>query len=246
MKKTLSMLFSMVALIGWGQTEPYAPVQTPQPPNVPSENQQNNQFPADQPYFSGTFSNGVGIPGTFSNAMAYDFVSSNSMAYANLRGGTGTLEDVQILLQNLQMNIEQALPVLASLTGAANATASVAPGFTPNQSAGRRAFPPSSQYLPRTGNPNQRLYGVGQANRMGAQGLFGRVGTNTFAMDQQTFQLLIILHNELQQTLPTLQTLNNAANLANAANANQLAPTGFTNRFNRVLQYPGGVYPFRR
>lgn len=236
----------MMALAAWGQTGPYTPAQTPTPPDVTQQNEQNNQTPADQPYFSGTFSNGVGIPGTFSNTMTYDIVSSNSMAYANLRGGTGTLEDVQVLLENLQINIEQALPVLAALTGAASSTAGVAPGLTPNQRAGQRAVPPSSQYLPRTGNPNQRLYGAGQANRLGAQGLFGTVGTNTFAMDQQTFQLLVILQNDLRHTLPTLQTLNNSANLANAPNANRLSPTGFTNRFNRVLQYPGGAYPFRR
>jgi hypothetical protein len=67
-------------------------------------------------------SNVVGIAGnTLSNRITNPFALSNAMVFSNLFGsGDIALGDVEGLLQTLQVNIEQALPLLASLTGVAN------------------------------------------------------------------------------------------------------------------------------
>lgn len=107
--------------------------------------------------------------------------------------------------------------------------------------------------LPSNGNPNLRVLPNGQTVNattgqvvQNGQTFTGTLGTNTFEMDQQTYQMLIALENNLQQTLPVLQNLSSGAANLNNAGANANTTTGFTNRFTRILQNRGTLLPTGR
>jgi hypothetical protein len=108
--------------------------------------------------------------------------------------------DVATLLLSLQTNVEITLPVLATMTSNAtlvnlSSTGQVHGFVTPNVPM------PNSAILPPTGAPNG-------ANTVQQTGISITLGTNTFAVDQETFQALLALRDDLQRTLPVLQVLN--------------------------------------
>jgi hypothetical protein len=268
-------------------------------PGVISVNPNQNQ----NPLATTVLSNVVGIAGNIlSNRVTNPMALSNAMVFSNLFGGGDiALGDVEGLLQTLQVNVEQALPLLNTLTGAANTgAAAVSPNSSigtttttrgttttgtqvgtagvggvnvgqgnttlttsgnpgqnttttsPNQSTSRTSpFLPPSPTLPTAGIPNQGALNQGQTansvNTPNGQVFFGTLGTNTFQMDVQTYQLLIFLRNNLQQALPLLQNLNNSAAL-NPGNpvGSSASTSGFTNRFTRILQNQGVLQPTSR
>lgn len=120
------------------------------------------------------------------------------------QSGNFGLVEVQGLFQNLQAQLEQAIPVLARMT-AANAGTD-----------------------PRTGLPNQL---VGAAVRgVNPSSYLATAGTNTLQVDPQSYHLMVVLQNHLQQTLMSLRDMNASPFIANAQQQlNQngtLTPTG--------------------
>lgn len=108
--------------------------------------------------------------------------------------------DVTTLLLTLQTNIEETLPALTIVT--TNPTPINFPA--PVQSLG--AVPPATSgppgfFLTPTGAPTGRS--TPQPPSFSVQ-----VGSNVVTIDQMTFQALVNLRDQMQQTLPLLQALN--------------------------------------
>lgn len=131
-----------------------------------------------------------GFPGGFTNTLV------RPTNLASLR-----LTNVVTLLLGLQTNIEEVLPVLAILTS--NAAVAV--------SSGSSQFPaavvpitsaPAGLFLPPTGQVT--------ASNLPATIYLG-LGTNILKIDPPTYQALVELENDLEQTLPVLQDLNGTA-----------------------------------
>jgi len=303
MKKTIFVVLLLVSVTTWGQNTRTYPPQTQVRPTLPgvisaNPNQAQNGNQTQNGLGSGILSNVVGLAGNYlSNRFGLNnpMALSNAMVYSNLfNGGNIALGDVEGLLQNLQLNIEQVLPILSSLTGSGNmagsanangainsntgigntttttttaGTTTVSPGINstapstaiqsgtlPNQSASRNSpFLPASPILPNPGNPNLRVLPNGQIvnNTTGqvvqnGQTFTGTLGTNSFQMDQQTYQFLIALQNDLQQTLPILQNLQSGSVALNNSAGTANTGAGFTNRFTRILQNRGVLLPTGR
>lgn len=158
--------------------------------------------------------------GANANATAAGTLSATGMTN-NLQPGNFGLAEVQTLLQSLQANIEQALPVLSGMTVG------------------------NFGVDPRTGLPNQL---VGPAARgLSPASFVGNAGTNVLRIDPQNYHRLVVLQNSLQQSLLSLRDLNNSAFIANAqqmGQTNALTPTGAANPVTtnglgpRILQNP--------
>jgi len=291
MKTAVSLVIWLSTLTVLAQTRPFTPVQPPARVSPLPGVVTPNQSPAGVVIFSNLTGAAAAI---FSNRMG---LTNASAASNSVAGGDIAIGDVEGLLQTLQIDVEQALPILATLTSGAafgranpNANANAAVGGTtttttgnsvgragvggvnvgsgntvgtagsttpttttaPNQSASRTSpFLPASPILPATGNPNQQTTSQGRTTATTAQNgqfILGTVGTNTVQMDQQTFQLLAVLQNNLQQTLPILQSLSGTVSFLNSnagASVNPAFITGFSNRVgvvtNRILQQNRGV-----
>jgi hypothetical protein len=179
----------------------------------------------------------------------------NSAVFSNLFGGQPALSDAQDLLLTLQANVQQALPILRSLTsGLYPATTGGLP--PPEATDIRRAAPNTAQTA-----PGRRLPATGQDARAVTQGIIvapgqvlGMLGVNVYAMDQATWQRMAALHNELAQIMPLLQQLNGTADAVAAlrvaeGTGNLDASLGFTNRFapvtNRMLLNRSAIAPRR-
>jgi len=236
------------------------------------------------------------VPGNMlSNRFSINSALSNAIVFSNLfNSGNIGLNDVDVQFQNLQLNIQQALQILSSLTaGGALNTGNVNTGNTtttsttgsgqgnigtagvgginvgqgnttvvgqnptttttaPNQSGSRTSpFLPASPILPSAANPAQGGVAQGQiANTAAGQTFVGTLGPNTFQMDQQTFQLLLLLQNNLQQAVPILQNLNNStagdASFITGVGSTTGSTSGFTNRFIRIPQNRGVLMPTGR
>lgn len=109
--------------------------------------------------------------------------------------------DVTTLLLTLQTNIEETLPALTLVT----TNAALANFPAPVQTLG--AMPPVTSgppgfFLTPTGSPTGRSTAPTQPS------FVVHVGTNEVTIDQPTFQALVNLRGQLQQTLPLLQALN--------------------------------------
>jgi hypothetical protein len=133
---------------------------------------------------------------------------TNLMAFTNTVVPTTNLsalqfEDVMSLLLSLQTNVEESLPALTVVT--TNALPAVNPAPAPVQTLG--FVPPIT-----SGPPDFFLTPTGAATGQALPPSFVvKVGTNTLTIDQATFQGLVTLRDQLQQTLPLLQALNGTA-----------------------------------
>ena len=142
------------------------------------------------------------------------------------------LSNVVTLLLGLQTNIEETLPVLAVLTSNANVTVSagtaqVQAAVIPITSA------PAGLFLAPTGRAttNQQPTVISMT-----------LGTNVIEIDPPTFQALVLLQNDLEQTLPVLQMLNGTApKETNAVTPGAAITTPLTNSFSPVPNF--GVAP---
>jgi hypothetical protein len=235
-------------------------------PQNPTDPNQQGFFVNQFTNFSGTtvVSNQFGFSNRLSSDFTNDFVGSGG--FSNL-----ALEDIQLLLVSLQSDIELALPALVSLTSGidVNAGGNVAPGTVApantdaavaNPNVGANVATTVTRPAPVTvapgrvggvgagannpavpGQPNQRILAPGQVHQIGGA-FVGMVGTNTLAMNPDTFQMLLFLRNNLQQTRNLLQALNGSAMNAAAPGTPGLV---FTNRFsvmtNRFMQGRQGV-----
>ena len=128
------------------------------------------------------------------------------------------LSNVVTLLLSLQTNIEQALPVLSTLTS--NATFETAAG------------PLSQSGMPLTTNAAGALPPItgqvaGPVTQLNAIAM--PVGTNIIEIDPATFQGLVSLRDDLEIALPVLQQLNGTAPSQTNSTNHLLTPTGFTN-----------------
>lgn len=131
------------------------------------------------------------------------------------------LSNVVTLLLTLQTNIEITLPVLAILTSNASvavpsASTQVPTAVVPITSA------PSGLFLPPTGQTNGSQQPI----------ISMILGTNVIEIDPATFQGLVLLQNDLQQTLPVLQMLNGTSpGETNAVTPAPATMTPLTNSF---------------
>lgn len=149
-------------------------------------------------------------PGGFTNTL----VQPTNLV--NLR-----LSNVVTLLLTLQTNIEVTLPVLAILTSNASVTVSSASTQVP------------AAVIPITSAPaGLFLTATGETNGAQQPIISMTLGTNAIEIDPATFQGLVLLQNDLQQTLPVLQMLNGTAPTeTNVAAALPATMTPLTNSF---------------
>jgi hypothetical protein len=221
MRIFFALLFTSSALISAAQTvnpgaQPPANPAMGQTPTAGAPGSGQQAFP------TGAFSNVMGTAGTFLSNQFGLQGATNSAGDGNVfRTGNYGLNDVQALLETLQANLEQTIPVLTRITSG-------------NQGVDRT-----------TGLPNQFVNSVAAGQQ--PQAFYGVAGTNAVAIDQQTYRSLVVLQNHLQQTLLSLREVNGSPGVATSQNAGRLTPTGLTNRIstipndgsqNRVLQNP--------
>jgi hypothetical protein len=110
------------------------------------------------------------------------------------------LTNVVTILLSLQTNIEATLPVLGVLTS--NATVAL-PSGTPQV---------PSTIVPITQAPaGIFLSPTGQVTNQQSPVISMALGTNVIEVDPSTFQALVQLRDDLEQTLPLLQMLNGTA-----------------------------------
>lgn len=143
------------------------------------------------------------------------------------------LSNVVTLLLSLQTNIEQTLPVLATLTS--NATFEGAAGPI-SQSVAPLTTNAAGAVPPITG---QTAGAVTQLNTIAMP-----VGTNIIEIDPGTFQGLVNLRDDLGLALPVLQQLNGTAPSQTNSTNHLLTPTGFTNPIVAVTNFP--ILPLSR
>ena len=137
------------------------------------------------------------------------------------------LSNVVDLLLSLQTNIEEVLPVLTTLTS--NATFETAAGQVP-QTVPPLTSSPAGASLPPTGRVT---------NPIPEQTIAMPLGSNIIEIDPATFQGLVSLRDDLELALPVLQMLNGTAPSQTNNNTNTLlTPTGFTNPFPAVTNFP--------
>jgi hypothetical protein len=223
----------------------------------PQNNSAANPNPNRQTTLMGVFSNAAAAA---ENAFSNRFRLTNGVAGQNVntngvivesparvqertQQANAELAQAESLLSDLQANIEQALPVLHSLTSgiATEANGVAAPNAqnsqtAPNAVISRRAVP-GVVGTQNSGEANQTAGRILQRQTpSGVHEYFGMVGTNAFGMNPRTFQMLVILRNDLQNALPVLQSLNGSVarttTPAGTVARNQRTPaTSFTNLF---------------
>lgn len=110
------------------------------------------------------------------------------------------LTNVVTILLNLQTNIEVTLPVLGVLTSNASV---ILPSGTPQlpETIVPITQAPAAIFLPPTGQATNQQPAV----------ISMTLGTNVIEIDPGTFQALVQLRDNLEQTLPLLQMLNGTA-----------------------------------
>lgn len=184
MKIHFAVLLSLAVFSSSGQTA------HPQAAGNPNQN----------PFMASALSNVMGTAGTF---LSNRFGLNTNGVYQ--QGGEMTIADVQNVLQQIQANIEQTLPIVAALTS------------------GNQGVHPT------TGLPNQLINAVDAGRTPSAYA--GVIGENPVAMNPQTYHQLVALQNSLQQSLLSLRDLN-ASGMA--LNSGHLTPTGLTNRISPI------------
>lgn len=136
------------------------------------------------------------------------------------------LTNIVSILLNLQTNIEETLPVLGVLTSNATvtlpSTTSQAPAtVVPLTQA------PAGMFLPPTGQVNAQQPTV----------ISMTLGTNVIEIDPRTFQALVQLRDDLEQTLPVLQMLNGTAPRQTNTFSSLPINTPLTNAFTPAVNF---------
>ncbi len=161
---------------------------------------------------------------------------TNQSVFTNALGFTNTVVQVTNLsriqlsnvlsqLLNLQTNIEETLPVLVDITS--NATFAIPAGA--QQTPGIVA--PLTMGTTGTLAPNSLQGNVAQARTI-------TIGTEVFEIDPPTFQALVTVRDNLEQTLPVLQALNGTT----PSETNPpVASATFTTQFAPLTNFPPPV-----
>jgi hypothetical protein len=155
------------------------------------------------------------VPGGFTNTL----VQPTNLSLLRLT-------NIVTILLNLQTNIEVTLPVLGVLTS--NATVAL-PSGTPQV---------PSTIVPITQAPaGMFLSPTGRVTNQQPPVISMTLGTNVIEIDPGTFQALVQLRDDLEQTLPLLQMLNGTA----PAQTNTFTPapitTPLTNSFTPAVNF---------
>ncbi|HHY85535.1 MAG TPA: hypothetical protein GYA07_08375 [Verrucomicrobia bacterium] len=241
MKTTFPILVAILsAAATFAQTAPstpQAPATAPQtPPSQPTPAPgQPAEKPAIVPPAQSVIPTSPPIGGTAQSPAAL----TNQQVFQNVFGNQPDLADAQAALLNLQAEVQQALPILRSLTSGlyAATTGGVPPPGSPAEARAnaQAQAPPISP----TGRP-----AVPQAIIAARADVVGMLGSNVYGMDRETHRQMVILHNQLQQVLPLLQQLNgtaDAVSIVRNPSGTNAPPFPFTNRFVPVntLLLPG-------
>ncbi len=178
----------------------------------------------NQRLVAGAISNAPGpaqttLPNRFGATNQMAFGTNNFVLPDNELGADTPLGNIAGILSNLQARMEQALPALLAMTSQAPQT-----GAT-----GAVVIDGALVPIPRPGTPVP-----------GTREVFANIGTNIFAVSPETYRLLVILENDLRQTLPLLRVLNGT--VTTGINT----PRGFSGRFTPMTNTGGVLIPTGR
>lgn len=159
----------------------------------------------------GALTNRPGFPLT--NGLGF----TNTLVHAtNL--STLQLSNVLELLLSLQTNVEQALPILTTLTSNANFEASSGTPQVPTTVIPFTSIPGVPLVSPTDQSANTSVQPTNISTIL---------GSNILEFDPATFEGLVSLQTDLEHALPVLQMLNGTA----PSETNALTPTGVENPF---------------